>query len=221
MPHVKELTSSLDADGIAQNVRKACRLAPDVASTAPCMEDLAKDLQSHDADALELTQLFRALEDTLAIFEAEYDSREEQALLGRAASVLDEAASDFVFRSGKLCSIGSLQDRAVYNELTPEQMQRWQQFKVYMSAQGWNITDLVYKAGELSNLMWYPLEHGSQRQQEVTPVMFEDWVDKYYHCDEAMRKLIKLISKFALPDKPLCRNPDSRKILLDEINNMP
>ncbi|GFR47122.1 hypothetical protein Agub_g8809 [Astrephomene gubernaculifera] len=96
-------------------------------------------------------------------------------------------------------------------------MLRWKQLKTYMSWQGWTVADLVGVLGELRTHQ-YPLAHGSKEQQEsATPVMVEEWLNKYYGPDDSMHNLIKLTSKLTLPGKPLCKSPHSREIIENEL----
>ncbi|KXZ46734.1 hypothetical protein GPECTOR_41g699 [Gonium pectorale] len=152
----------------------------------------------------------------------ERDARNEQALLGELANVMDEVAVEFVYRNAerpRCPRIGTLRLLAEDNELTDEQVQRWKQFKAYTSQQGWTIAELEGTTDNLRTAR-YPLTHFSPDQREIiTPGMITEWVDKHCGGDEAVHALVRLASRFSLPNKPLCKKPDSTAIIQGELDS--
>ncbi|EFJ41985.1 hypothetical protein VOLCADRAFT_98072 [Volvox carteri f. nagariensis] len=214
---LKKLVRAMDVDEVSAFVDKAYKLAIDVQISTPVIRRALEDLAEMNLTTVSsLNQAVKNLEEMVASLIAEKKSRDEQVLLGQVAYILDEVATEFVFRGDKWprsCSIGTLLNKAVNNELTQGQMQRWHQLQSYLSRQGWTISDLVGKSGELCSLR-YPRAHSSQQQQEETTLdMIKAWVDKYHGGDTDMHQLVQLVSKFTVPNKPLCKSPTSCNII--------
>jgi hypothetical protein len=217
---VKEVFGTLESeDAATAGAFEVCdELIGKVKSAVPVVlgivDSYSQDLGRSHAHGIPQQVEIARLKTRMSALEDTVKGNKRRIALGEAAYVLDEVACIYV-KGGKYrrgMTIGELRMQAHVGELEDQQLARWNEFRIFLTAHSWSIGDVCTTSGVVKELRKGDAHLTAEEKQDVTLSQLLAWAEAESVQD--CKDFLKLVALFCQDDKSLIIVPNVASVVI-------